>query len=236
MTTKDHERPSPPRLSRLILSLALDRRDRAYALSDLEEEFAERCAANGARRARRWYRGQVVSSIAPALRGRFVSRREPAGPLPSQTSGTALLFDLLADVRLSARGLLKAPLVLVVTVLSLGAGIGVVTIAFALVNEVVVRPPTGLAEPERLVTVYRSQPFEPDGFEVVYLGPFRNAGVLPEVERGVRFAVPGGPRCGRGAFPATHDRLGALQHACGTGRQGPVLGDRVRRGRLLDSN
>jgi len=64
----------------------------------------------------------------------------------------------MTDVRLSVRGLSKAPLVLIVTVLSLGAGIGVVTIAFALVNEVVVRPPTGLAEPEDLVTVYRSQP------------------------------------------------------------------------------
>jgi hypothetical protein len=147
----------PPRLSRKILEKVLHAHDREYALSDLEEEFGERCGRNGATRARWWYRRQVMMSLVPALRGRFVKRANQARAITDPSSVASLLSNLGSDVRISLRTLIKTPLVLVVTVLSLGVGIGVVTVAFALVNDLIVRPPVGLDAPKGLVTIYRSQ-------------------------------------------------------------------------------
>jgi len=154
---------TPPRLARLILAWVLHPFDRDFALADLEEEFEERARDGGHGRASMWYRGQVARSLLPALRGR-IQRRTAASAdtgaqslLPSVTA-TTLVLDLVTDVRHSVRGLLRAPLVLFVTVFSLGAGIGAATIAFALFDEVVRQGPVGLEEPTRLVTVYRSRP------------------------------------------------------------------------------
>ena len=84
------EKPKPPGLFRKILMKVVHARDREYALSDLEEEFGERCAQYGVLRARWWYRRQVLTSLAPALRGRFVrrphSRRATAEPFSGASS------------------------------------------------------------------------------------------------------------------------------------------------------
>ncbi len=96
-------------------------------------------------------------SLVPALQGRFVRRAHPGRAIAEPIFPASLLSDLLSDVRLSLRTFIKTPLLVIVTVLSLGVGIGVVTVAFALVNDLVVRPPVGLDAPNRLVTIYRSQ-------------------------------------------------------------------------------
>jgi predicted permease len=159
----------PPRFARLVLTRVLHPLDRPYALADLADEFEERIRDAGRRKACMWYRRQVLTSLVPALLGRIGRRRasstSPSGPdrghgrsvMPSTSIGT-VLSDLATDVRHSLRGLLRAPLVLFVTVLSLGVGIGAATIAFAMFEEVVLQPPVGLGEPERLVTIYRSRP------------------------------------------------------------------------------
>lgn len=110
----------PPRVSRKILEKVLHAHDREYALGDLEEEFGERCGQNGATRARWWYRRQVMTSLVPALRGRFVKRASQARAITDPSSVASLLSNLGSDVRISLRTLVKTPLVLVVTVLSLG--------------------------------------------------------------------------------------------------------------------
>jgi len=156
MTRDPKMESGPPGLFRLVLKAALHPRDRAYAIADMDEEFGERCRSDGKRHARWWYRTQVVRSLLPALQGRFVRRHE-AIPVVPVRSYLAMISDFFTDIRMSARGLAKTPLVLIVTVLSLGTGIGAVTVTLAVLNEVLVAPPVGLEAPDRLVTVYRSR-------------------------------------------------------------------------------
>ena len=147
----------PPRISRKILGAVLHAQDRTYALSDLAEEFEARCVSDGLLRARWWYRKQVMMSLVPAFLGRFVRRPSSDHTIVGAPWSETLLSNLFSDVRLSLRTLIKTPLVLIVTVLSLGVGVGVTTVAFALVNDLLVRPPMGFDEPKGLVTIYRSQ-------------------------------------------------------------------------------
>ncbi|MEM7416179.1 MAG: ADOP family duplicated permease [Gemmatimonadota bacterium] len=143
-----------PRVSRWLLARCLHDDDRRFALADLEEEFDEAVAASGLRRARAQYRRQVFASLGPALRGRF-------GRTGSNTltrTPDSILRAVLADVRTSVRGYARTPLVLVVTVLSLGVGIGASSLAFALFRSVVYPSPVGLEAPEQLVTLYRGTP------------------------------------------------------------------------------
>ena len=58
---------APPREAESILRFALSRDDRAAVLGDLEEGFRLRLDEASPAAARRWYRGQVVRSIWPAL-------------------------------------------------------------------------------------------------------------------------------------------------------------------------
>ena len=70
-------------------------------------------------------------------------------------------MDIFRDVVYSLRTLRKNPGVAVTTVLSLGIGIGATTAIFALVNGLLLRPLPGVAEPERLVNVYRQHRGDP---------------------------------------------------------------------------
>lgn len=74
--------PPPPRLSRLLLRLVLHRNDTDCALSDLEEEFEQRCRRDGPRPAVRWYRSQARRSVWPAIQRRL----DPFGRGPSAAS------------------------------------------------------------------------------------------------------------------------------------------------------
>ena len=54
----------------------------------------------------------------------------------------SVLGDLRRDLRYSWRGLLRSPLLLIVSVLSIGLGVAVNTTIFALANTLFLRPPT----------------------------------------------------------------------------------------------
>lgn len=143
-----------PRVSRWLLARCLHGEDRRFALADLEEEFEDAASRHGPRQARAQYRRQAWASMGPALRGRL-ARRTTAG---SAVSDRSLLLDAVADVKMSARSFAKTPFVFVVTVFSLGAGIGASSLAFALFRSVVYPAPVGIEAPERLVTLYRGNP------------------------------------------------------------------------------
>ncbi len=64
--------------------------------------------------------------------------------------------SLLADVRHAARSLWKSPGFTTVAVLTLGLGIGANSAIFTLIDAVLLRPPAGVVEPDRLVTIYTS--------------------------------------------------------------------------------
>jgi hypothetical protein len=64
-----------PRLARLLLSIATDKRDRRFALADLEEEHELRVDTDGMQAADRSYWSQVVRSPCPGLRHRLLRTR-----------------------------------------------------------------------------------------------------------------------------------------------------------------
>ncbi len=140
-----------PRVARAILGLALPRRDRAYALADLEEDFEERVGREGEGAARRWYRAQVVRSLRPLLLGR-IGRAVTGGRGTTTTGGRSAagggwgmgMQNFMSSLAYAARTLAKTPMTVVITVLSLGLGIGAVTTVFAVADGLFHPPAAGL--------------------------------------------------------------------------------------------
>ena len=71
--------------------------------------------------------------------------------------GARPLEDLIRDLRFAFRTLLKSPGVVLVTVLSLGLGIGASATVFSMAKALVVGSPGPLGERERVVAVYASE-------------------------------------------------------------------------------
>lgn len=133
---------------------------------------------------------------------------------------------LLQDVRFSARVLLRAPGFTLVAALTLALGIGANASIFSLVNGLVLEPPAGIEEPERLVQIARSYESAPrwDNFSWPALQLIREeargfSGVAGYVDR--TFVI------GRGA--ETEQVNGQLV----TGDYFDLLGVRPHVGRLL---
>jgi len=149
--------PTPPRLSTLLLALVLHGDDRRFALADLDEEFEARVERDGARRARRWYREQARRSVVPGLGRRMRVRRPHVPPRPSREPRRSVAMSQFArDVRYAFRAIGHSRLAFVVTVASLGLGIGAVTAVFTMANALFLRAPTAIDRPEGLVAVYTS--------------------------------------------------------------------------------
>ncbi len=157
-----------PRFSRWLLSRLLHPDDRRYALADMAEDY-ERCLqGKGERAARRWYRAQVVRSVIPCFRHRlsrlarrFKGESTNATVLASNMARPRLrsimMQHLVSDIRFAVRTLVKTPLVIVVTVVSLGLGIGATTFVFTVTNALLFRAPSNVSAPEDLVTVYTAE-------------------------------------------------------------------------------
>ncbi len=68
-----------------------------------------------------------------------------------------VLDDVVQDLRMSLRGLRRAPLITAVIVATVGLGIGATTVAFAAIHATLLRP-LPYAAPERLVRIYTDAP------------------------------------------------------------------------------
>ena len=64
--------------------------------------------------------------------------------------------NLILDLRYAVRSLARRPALVLGAVLTLGLGIGANTSFFSAIDAVLLRPPAGLASPDRLVAVYTS--------------------------------------------------------------------------------
>jgi predicted permease len=73
-----------------------------------------------------------------------------------------MVETLFQDVRYAVRGLRKNPGFALVCILTLGLGIGANTAIFTVINAVLIRPVTGVANPGELVTFERLQKNNPD--------------------------------------------------------------------------
>jgi predicted permease len=122
--------PRPPRLARWLLAWLLAPADRPYALSDLDEEFEERAARDGAGAARRWYRRQALRSALPAAARRWRRHRRA-------TPASTVCRSLAADLRQATRRL-RADLRVAVTVVAmLAAASGAAIAAFSVMDSFV---------------------------------------------------------------------------------------------------
>jgi predicted permease len=137
----------PPRLAEWIASKTTPRRERAWVLGDLQEDFTAMAGSATPRAARRWYWSQVIRSLPRNL---FRSAR-PDPPQPPERRG-ALLTGFGLDVRVATRALRAHPGFSAVAILSLGFGIGAATAMFSVVDAMDVRP-LPYREPDRLVFV-----------------------------------------------------------------------------------
>ncbi|MEX2284658.1 MAG: ABC transporter permease [Gemmatimonadota bacterium] len=63
---------------------------------------------------------------------------------------------LLQDIRYSLRRLLRAPGFALIAIATLGLGIGANTAIFSVINGVLLKPPKGVSDPDRLVAIFTS--------------------------------------------------------------------------------
>ena len=69
----------------------------------------------------------------------------------------AMARDLLQDIRISLRGLLRAPMMTLTIVVTVGLGIGATTVIFGAIHAALLRP-LPYADPARLVRIYTDAP------------------------------------------------------------------------------
>ncbi len=128
-------------------SLAPDERE--AVIGDLVEEFAVR-AAHDPRAARSWLWTQTCRSLAPNLRRRL---RHPRPAIVADTPhGARMLNGLATDLRFAIRLLKRQPLMSLVALVSLTAGLGLNILLLTLADAALMRP-LPLRDPGRLVVL-----------------------------------------------------------------------------------
>lgn len=129
--------PRPPRGFEILLRLFGPRADQEYLAGDLAEGYRQRAGTN-VRRARRWYRGQVLAAIgrAPVWRGLW-------------------LDATLQALRHGLRGVRSQPALALVAIVSLALGIGASTAIFSVTDRLLLRR-LPVEKPENLFQVVNS--------------------------------------------------------------------------------
>jgi predicted permease len=158
----------PPRLARVLLGWVAPADLRASIVDDLDEVFARRVVAVGARRARWWYRRQVwVGSW--ALFALHIDRRDRRSDRPGSIHEgegvdamrrTSVVLNLWQDLREAWRAVRHRLTFAGVAIMSLALGIGATTAMFSVVNGVLLRP-LDLPDPGQLMMVGEGIPQVP---------------------------------------------------------------------------
>ncbi len=136
----------PPRLAERLLAAALgDHPAAPYVLADLREEFAALSAAHS-RRAAWWYWWEAIGL---GLRHALTRPRRKASASRSSNFGDLMRTDFV----LALRSLTRRPAITAAIVLTIGGALAATSVAFSLVNGILLRPlPFGT--PERLVSIW----------------------------------------------------------------------------------
>jgi putative ABC transport system permease protein len=144
---------NPPRFLSWLLAKSLDPVERAYVVGDCEEEFRALLATHGRTRANRWFRAQVIRSLASNLARRTRHRRSVRGTSELRTEGDGLMTTLWSDLAYGLRQLRRSPEFSIPALLTLALGIGVAAAVFTVVQRVVLRP-LPYPESHRLVRLW----------------------------------------------------------------------------------
>ena len=145
--------PRPPRLAAWLLRRLAGREEAPWVAGDALEEFEKLARTLGRRRARRWYWGQTMRSVAPLISARHERRRSRVAPAPSR-----LLPNV--NLRQTLRMLRTSPGLTTVIVLTLALGIGANTAVFSVIDAVLIQR-LPYADPDRIVAIWESSPRSP---------------------------------------------------------------------------
>lgn len=152
----------PGRVWTAAFRLLLPEGQREAALGDAAEEHALLTVRDGPAAADRWYRGQVLRSIGPAIRHGATAIRHGAGAVRDRWSSTRGEEETMTmwrqDLTLAVRVLLKRPGFTGVVVATLALGIGVTTALFGVFRGVFLEP-LPLPESGELVVVMEQGTF-----------------------------------------------------------------------------
>jgi putative ABC transport system permease protein len=140
----------PPRVARALVALVTAPGDRDFVLADLDDEHARLQSAAGRRAARAWYWRQAASALRPGLTRRL-ERRRGATHAARRFSWYG---SLKSDVSYAARRLRQAPLVALITTVSLGIGIGAATTVFSVANALLLRSSPAVVDPDGVLSIY----------------------------------------------------------------------------------
>jgi predicted permease len=77
---------------------------------------------------------------------------------PNASGASSLASSLRADFRFAFRMIAKSPLFTAIVVVTLALGIGLNTAVFSAIDALLLRPLPGVAEPDRIVQLYRTYP------------------------------------------------------------------------------
>jgi putative ABC transport system permease protein len=75
-------------------------------------------------------------------------------PAPRRLNEASMMETLRQDLRYALRTLQATPTVTLVAALVIAIGVGATTTMFSVANALLLRPPVGVVEPERLVTIH----------------------------------------------------------------------------------
>ena len=143
---------SPPRLAARWLERLLPPDVGEVVLGDLQEDFDGRQVRHGITRARLWYWRQTLLLL--LFRRRLI--QQPI-TLRADSRGSPTVNAFLTDLRQSMKLLARRPGFTLLSVLTLGLGLGTATGTFSIVNGVLLRP-LPYPSPDRLVRIYETAP------------------------------------------------------------------------------
>ena len=137
----------PPRIALWLFERSLSCHEREAVIGDVIEEFNHRAAVNVSS-ARRWIWAEACRSAPYNLGRRLRDRRGATDASPQ--NGARMLNGFVTDLRFAARLLKRQPLVSIVALVSLAAGLGLNILLLTLADAALVRP-LPLQDPGRLV-------------------------------------------------------------------------------------
>ena len=123
-------------MMRWLLRWLVHPRDREHFIADLDDAFAIRVERDGIAASRRWYRRQVLSSLAPLAGHRL---RLLGEDIATFTKQDGRMDSLILDMRQAFRSFRHARGFTTVAVLSLALGIAACTTIFSALETVILR-------------------------------------------------------------------------------------------------